>query len=96
MHLDVGVEELGPLLRTVIATAKGLLSGTFLPHHRGAALQLDLELLDPHRLHVAVGNDGGLGGIEGGLPRLRLECCVGVGKACLAFDTERASATLQS
>jgi hypothetical protein len=99
VHLDVGVGELGSLLRAIKGTTKGLLSGLsapFLPHHRGPALQLDLELLDPHRLHVVVGNDGGLAAIEGWLPRLRLEGCIGVGKACLAFDTKRASSTLHS
>ena len=93
VHLDVGVGELGPLLRAIIGTTKGILSAPFLPHHRGPVLQLDLELLDPHRLHVVEGNDGGLAAIEGWLPRLRLEGCVGVGKACLAFDTKRASSS---
>ena len=94
------VGELGPLLRAIIATTKGFLSGIsthiFL-HGRCATLQLNLELLNPHRLHMVVGDDGGLAAIKGrGLPWLRLEGCVRVGKACLAFDTERASATLQS
>jgi hypothetical protein len=43
---------------------------------------------------VVVWKDCGLAAIEGGLPRLRFEGCVGVGKACLTFDTKRASATL--
>ena len=101
VHLDMRVGELGPLLRGIIARGWVLsgLPAPFFPHHSGAALQLELELLDSHRLHmVAVRDDdgGGLAALEGGLQNLRLESCwVVVGWACLAFNTMRA-ATLQS
>ena len=93
VHLDVRVGELGPLLRAIIR--EFLSPPSFLP---GTALQLELELLDPHRLHLVVvhGDCCGLAAIEGGLPRLRLEGWVVVGKACLAFDAERACGTLES